>query len=66
MREGQGMAGLPKKGGYSKSLNWLKICMYLLLLLLPTTKRTRVSETATVLFRPRVCKGVGGINGVVW
>jgi hypothetical protein len=38
IREGQGMAGLPKKSGCSKFLSWHKSCMYLLLLLLPTTK----------------------------
>jgi hypothetical protein len=51
--EGQGMAGLPKKSGCSKFLNWHKSCMYLLLLLFPTTKGQEG-------------EGAGGINGVVW
>jgi hypothetical protein len=37
-KKGLGRAGLPKKSGCSKFLNWHQSCMYLLSLLLPTTK----------------------------
>jgi hypothetical protein len=35
---------------------------------LPPSKhyKTKRRGTATVLFRPKVCEGAGGINGVVW
>jgi hypothetical protein len=54
IREGQRRAGMPKKGGCNKFLNWLKFCMYLLLLLLPTTKRQEGEGVATVIFDQRV------------